>query len=170
MLLTVARSFSHSLEPIAQSAAPIGHDECRRADREAHYTEIAAGLRKMDTCKMDSGRASGPTPSNDACELDEHAWLISCVYPWELSPTRTRWVGNRSPIFVGPFKPGHSLRFVSERRGVARETDLEHTMLANVMDYEAVALLVDGEVARKGSYSVAFQSMPASEHGSLSDR
>jgi hypothetical protein len=147
VLLSVARAFSHSLEPIAQNAAHVSreaYDECRRADREAHYTEIAAGLRKMDTCKMDSGRASGPTPSNDACELDAHAWLISCVYPWELSSTPTRWVGNRSPIFVGPFKPGHSLRFISERMGVVRKTDAKQAMLADVMYYEAVALLVDG--------------------------
>ena len=117
-------------------AAAQSFDDCRGVEdheAEGYYTMIAALLRDIDTCTM--GKI-GSIPANEACDFDEYAWPVKCVYPWELRPneTRTRWV-DAPPTHLGSFKPGQTLLFRSRVRRFSNASALKSDMLADIASF-----------------------------------
>ena len=135
-------------------SSPVVPRSCLRADHDANYKGIAALLRDIDTCTMDRRNEIDSTPSG-ACDFDEHAWHLSCVYPWDLPPGNTRWAST-PPTFLGSFSPGQMLVFTSDELQINRLSDDAKTRIfSDLANFEACHLLVDGEVVPPGSYNVA---------------
>ena len=128
----------------AQSFGECGGGE----NHEGYYTAIADMLRAVDSCTIEK---AGVVPANNACEFEEQAWPLKCVYPWEIRPNETRWV-SPPPTYLGSFKPGQMLLFRSRVRRFSNDQPLRSAMLADIASFERRRVLVDGVVVPSGTY------------------